>query len=98
MTWSLAEHAIYSRIFTLGSIWLISRYMTAFDESVLLSDVSKHLHGFLRWDGIFDVAIARYGYRYEQEYAFGPFYPFLIRHLASFCIFCLCHNASATWR
>ena len=82
MTLSLLGHAACSRAIVLGAVWLIATFSPSFDTSMRLSDVATHLHGFVRWDGIFDLSIAQHGYRYEQEYAFGPLYPYMIRHLA----------------
>jgi hypothetical protein len=52
------------------------------------SRVGRVVAGLFRWDTVYFVGLAERGeYVWEQEWAFGPGWPTLIRHAAP----CICH-------
>jgi hypothetical protein len=60
----------------------VLQYLPSFDSSALL--VSGPLgSSSLRWDAIHFVSIAKEGYRYEQQIAFQPGWPLLLRGTSS---------------
>ena len=55
-------------------------------------DVPDHVVGFLlggfrRWDSIYILNVAEYGYVYENALAFFPLYPIMVRAVASLILF-----------
>lgn len=61
-----------------------------FDESknnILDTVVNIILGGFVRWDGVYFLHIAEYGYIYENSLAFFPLFPWSVRVLANSVLF-----------
>ena len=76
------------RLLTLSCLAILPHLIRPFDTSHLLLDRAHHgttnvdatTPGTLRWDAIHYASIALNGYEYEQQLAFSPTLPFLMRH------------------
>lgn len=53
------------------------------NNNVLDSIIHKVLGGFIRWDGVYFLHVAEYGYIYENSLAFFPLFPWSVRILAN---------------
>jgi phosphatidylinositol glycan class V len=53
------------------------------NNNVLDSIIHKLLGGFIRWDGVYFLHVAEYGYIYENSLAFFPLFPWSVRILAN---------------
>ena len=73
--------AIGVRCLTVLSLLLIPCFLPAFDASAsqVLTSKELWLEGFLRWDTLYFIKIAKDGYTREQEFAFMPALPWLLR-------------------
>jgi len=73
------------RLRTFFSLLLLPKYVPAFDTSadLILEEKERWLQGFLRWDALYFERIAKHGYRSEQEYAFMPALPFVMRNFGT---------------
>lgn len=59
---------------------VIALLLPPFDSSSSLVSPSRVHAPFLAWDATYFFSISQEGYRHEQELAFGPALPFLVRH------------------
>lgn len=89
--------AITSRLLTWSLAFISTLFINDYDSSVdtilsIESESSSSLiqnifnrvfRVFLRWDSFYFLHIAEEGYVFEQEHAFFPFYPLLVRTLGS---------------
>jgi len=77
--------ALVTRLSTWTSLLVLPRYVLAFDQSAgeVLSSEDLWLQGLLRWDALHFERIARNGYTLEQEFAFMPALPWIMRLLGS---------------
>lgn len=81
--------AVLTRTLYLVSLLWLSGRIPSWDKSAeaLLQRQNFWMKGFLRWDTIYFARIARQGYTREQEFAFMPGLPLLMRltsHALSF--------------
>ncbi|KAI5478149.1 Dol-P-Man:alpha-1,6-mannosyltransferase, glycosyltransferase family 76 protein [Pseudohyphozyma bogoriensis] len=75
------------RLLTASLVVVLSSLLTPFDTSAVLASSSYKLAPFLTWDATFFFSIAEHSYTFEQQLAFGPALPALIRtggHLVAF--------------
>lgn len=90
---AIVRGAILSRAFVLvisliiGSVLNIPDYDSSSNLPLVPSDgldglIQRVIGRFLKWDAVYFVRIAEYGYEYEQFYAFFPFYPILMKYFA----------------
>lgn len=96
---TLVYLAIASRLIVLALALLSHRYISDYDASaatILELDVNNSISDYpfdrwlrplvsvyLRWDAFFFLHIAEEGYVYEQEHAFFPMVPWLMRAIAA---------------
>lgn len=75
--------AILIRILTTSTLLFVPQTLPAFDKSAddLLPSSDRWIQGFLRWDALYFTQIAQNGYTREQEFAFMPGLPYLMRLL-----------------
>ena len=77
--WTTTLLVVSFRQLTSSVLFLIVRYLNIkpFDSSHLILTESDHAG--LRWDAIHYASIAMEGYRYEQQLAFMPLWPLILR-------------------
>ncbi|KAI9474627.1 ER membrane glycoprotein subunit of the GPI transamidase complex-like protein [Coemansia sp. RSA 989] len=91
--WTVVKYAACSRLFSLGLGMVSSAIVGDYDASAqMVLDRGQSLgarvlyvlaHSLLRWDAFYFVHIAGNGYIYEQEHAFFPLLPQLMRLLSA---------------
>ena len=81
----ILKWAIASRLLMLGLNVLLHRTEADYDLSTRVeSQGSDWTEGFVRWDAVYFLKLAERGsYAYEQEFAFFPGLPILMRALGS---------------
>jgi phosphatidylinositol glycan class V len=96
--WRLLWLAIGVRLLTVAGLLLVPRILPAFDPSAaeVLPPNDLYLQGFLRWDTLYFDKIARTGYTREQEFAFMPALPWLMRTSGDVLASCLGHAVTTT--
>ncbi|ORY81493.1 hypothetical protein BCR37DRAFT_46236 [Protomyces lactucae-debilis] len=67
---------------------LCASWTGEYDSSSTLVSYSTRL---MHWDSVYFQHIARHGYVYEQEHAFGPLLPLLLRFIHPMVLGCACH-------
>lgn len=83
MIWKLF---VISRLFLLLLSLASNYYVEPYDTSNRLLFASAgersmpYLHGLANWDGVYFLDIAQNGYRYENNHAFFPGFPMLVRY------------------
>ncbi|KAG4303803.1 hypothetical protein PORY_002801 [Pneumocystis oryctolagi] len=66
-------------------ICVLSSFLNVYDTSALLllrkpkNLFQKIIVSFVRWDNIYFIALAHRGLLFEQEWAFGPGFPYIVR-------------------
>lgn len=75
--------AVLVRLLTTATLLLVPNYLPAFDKSAdaVLPANDRWIQGFLRWDSLYFLQIAQDGYTRENEFAFMPALPALMRIL-----------------
>ena len=93
MQTKVVKAAILSRILIICIIIISSFIANEYDISTTVLDqfgvcstgwnkiVLRALRPLVRWDAIYYLDITEHGYRYEQQFAFFPGLPYLIRYL-----------------
>ncbi|KAJ2845527.1 ER membrane glycoprotein subunit of the GPI transamidase complex-like protein [Coemansia brasiliensis] len=91
--WTVVKYAASSRLFSLGLGVVSSAIVGDYDASAQMvlghaQSLSARMfhalaHTVLRWDAFYFVHIAAHGYVYEQEHAFFPLLPQLMRLLSA---------------
>ena len=77
----ISQTAIGARLIACSCLWLFPRFLPAFDTSAdAIIGKGSHLEGFVRWDTLHMILIALTGYTFEQQYAFLPGLPLLMRY------------------
>lgn len=80
---TIAILALLARLLPWTLLHLLSYlHLPHFDSSAQLLDPSSPAPATFRWDAVHFAAIARRGYEYEQQIAFQPGWPALIRCFA----------------
>jgi len=73
--------AISLRLLIPFLIYLPSRYSPPFDSSHLILQREAAVSEGLRWDAIHYTSIALHGYQYEQQGAWMPLWPIIMRYM-----------------
>lgn len=71
--------SLLTRILTSSCLILLPLILPSFDSSSTLLISNPYLQSFLRWDTVYFLQIAQRGYKYEQELAFMPGLPGILR-------------------
>jgi phosphatidylinositol glycan class V len=79
----MKSFAFFSRIFTLLIGYLSSKIIYDYDTSA----TDYKLKAFVRWDAVYFLEIAKNGYSFEQQHAFLPGLPIMIRIIGEFLNF-----------
>lgn len=84
-TFNINYIAIFSRLFVILVSATSSIFFESYDSSATLvlsnpnSYLGRILSGFTAWDGVHFLSIAKNGYIFEQQFAFLPLFPILVR-------------------
>jgi hypothetical protein len=78
--WAIIAKSLGTEYDTSGSI-LLKKPSLDHDDGTQESWKTMILSPFTSWDAVYFISIAERGYVYEQEFAFLPTYPFLLRLL-----------------
>lgn len=82
-TLQILSLALLVRLLTTLTLWLVPLHLPAFDKSAdaVLPPQDRWIQGFLRWDALYFLKIAEEGYTRENEFAFMPALPAVMRGL-----------------
>ena len=83
---SLVTLSVALRCFVISTLLFLGRVLPSFDASsaLLLKPSELYLEPLVRWDTVYFVQIAQRGYEHEQQTAFMPGLPLLMRWTAEF--------------
>ncbi|KAI8910376.1 hypothetical protein EDD86DRAFT_246746 [Gorgonomyces haynaldii] len=72
--------AIKTRLAVIASVYVCYLLVSPYDTSSQLLNINQWFQPWIRWDAVYMADIAFYGYRFEQQFAFMPGYPFLMHY------------------
>jgi len=78
---SIVSISLLLRLVTSSLLFVVHRFLPSFDASAsrLSSPLAVNYQGFVRWDTVYFLEIARNGYTQEQRLAFFPGLPGVLR-------------------
>lgn len=80
---SIVKASLCARVLVVSALLVIGKTLPSFDSSsatlLELNQAPAYLEALVRWDTVHFVSIAQHEYQYEQQTAFMPALPFIMR-------------------